>query len=66
MDVTVALPGGDFVDDGLLVGNAAVETFGGEDTEFGFREVEQTAVFGRVVPFEALDQPSRLGAGKAS
>jgi hypothetical protein len=28
----------------------------GEDSEFGFREIEPTAVFRRVVPFEALER----------
>ena len=61
MGIAVVLPGGDFVDEGLLVGDAAVETLGGEDAEFGFRQIEPTAVLGRVVPFEALDQPSGFG-----
>jgi hypothetical protein len=59
-------PSGDFLDEGLFVGDAAVETLSGEDTEFGFRQIEPTAVLGRVVPFEALDQSSGFGGGKAS
>ena len=49
MGIAVVLPGGDFLDEGVLVGNAAVEALGGEDTEFGFRQIEPTAVLGRVM-----------------
>ena len=38
------------------VGDAAVEALGGENAEFGFRQIEPTAVLWGVVPFEALDQ----------
>ena len=55
------LPGGDFADQGLLVGDAAVDALGGEDAEFGFGKIKPAAVLGRVVPFEALDQPSGFG-----
>jgi hypothetical protein len=51
------LDSGDFIDEGLFIGNAAVETLGGEDAEFGFGQIEPAAELGRVVPFEALDQP---------
>ena len=64
MGVAVLLPGGDFVDEGLFVGNAAVEALGGQNAKFGFRQIEPTAVLGRVMPFEALDQPSRFGRRK--
>ena len=56
--ISVVFPSGDFLDEGLFVWDAAIETLSGEDTEFGFREIEPTAVLRRVVPFEALDQPS--------
>ena len=36
-------PGGDFVDESLFIGNTAVEALGGENAEFGFREVDPTA-----------------------
>jgi hypothetical protein len=65
MRVAVVLPGGDFVDEGLFVGDRAIKTLSGKDGEFGFREVEPTAMFGRVVPLEALDQPSCLGGGES-
>ncbi len=32
-----------------------------EDAEFGFSKIKLAAVLGRVVPFEALDQPSGFG-----
>jgi hypothetical protein len=54
--IAVVLPGGDFVDEGLFVGNAAVEALGRQDAEFGLRQIEPAAVLWRVVPFEALDQ----------
>jgi hypothetical protein len=45
-----------FLGEGLLVGDAAIEALRGEHAEFGFRQIEPTAVLWRVVPFEALDQ----------
>ena len=62
--IAVVLPRGNFVDQGLFVGDAAVEALGGQDAEFGFCQVEPTAVLWRVVPLEALDQPSGFGGGK--
>jgi hypothetical protein len=35
MDIAVVLPGGDFVDESLFVGNAAVEALGGKDAKLG-------------------------------
>ena len=52
MDIAVALPGSDFVDESVFVGNAAVEALGGKDAKLGFRQIEPTAVLGCVVPFE--------------
>jgi hypothetical protein len=40
MGISLALPGGDFVDEGLLVGNAAVEALSGENAEFGFGQIK--------------------------
>ena len=62
--VAVVLPCGDFAGEDLLVGDAAIQTLRGENAEFGFGQIEPTAVLGRVVPFEALDEPARLGRGK--
>ena len=50
------LPCGDFPDEGLFIGNPTVETLGREDAEFGLCQIEPRAMFGSVVPFEALDQ----------
>src|SRR6266571_8490277 len=59
--VAVVLPGGDFLDEGLFVGNAAVEALGRKDAEFGLRQIEPAAVLWRIVPFEALDQSTGFG-----
>ena len=48
--ISVVFPGCDFVDEGVFVGDGAVETLSGEDTEFGFRQIEPAAVLGRVDP----------------
>jgi len=64
LGVAVAFPGGDFVNQRLLVGNAAVEALRGQDAEFGFGEVEPTAVLGSVVPFEALREAAGFGGRK--
>ena len=66
MGIAVVLPGGDFLDEGLLVGDPTIKALGGEDAKFGFRQIEPTTMLGRVVPFEALDQPSGFGRRKAS
>ena len=62
--VAVVLPCGDFVGEDLFVGDAAIQTLRRKHAEFGFGHVEPTAVLGRVMPFEALDEPARLGRGK--
>ena len=54
--VAVALPGGDFCDDGFLIRDASVEALRGQNAEFGFGEIKLTAVFRGVMPFEALSQ----------
>ena len=60
--ISVVFPSGDFVDEGLFVGDAAIETLSREDAEFGFRQIEPTAVLGRLVPLEAFNQPPRFGS----
>jgi hypothetical protein len=62
--VAVVLPCGDFVGEGLLVVDAAIQTLRRENGEFGFGHVEPTAVLGSVMPFEPLDEPAGLGRGK--
>ena len=64
IDISLLLPGGNFVDEGLFVGDPAVQALGCEDGEFGLRQVEPTAVLWRVMPFEVLDQASGLGGGE--
>ena len=63
--VAVVLPCGDFVGEDLLVGDAAIQTLRREHAEFGFGHVEPTAVLRRVMPFEALDDPTRFGGGES-
>ena len=53
--IAVVLPGGDFVDEGLFIGNAAVEALGRQDAEFGLRQIKPTAVLWSVVPLCAAE-----------
>jgi len=62
--VAVVLPCVDIVGEDLLVGDAAIQTLRREHAEFGFGHIEPAAVLGRVVPFEALDEPACLGGGE--
>ena len=39
MGILVVLPGGDFIDEGLFVGHAAVEALGRQDAELGLRHL---------------------------
>ena len=64
MGIAVVLPGGDFIDEGLFVGDAAVEALGRQDAELGLCQIEPTAVLRSVVPFEAFDQPPGFGGRK--
>ena len=64
--IAVVLPSGDFLDEGLFVGNPAVEALGRQDAEFGLCQIKPTAMLWSVVPFEALDQPPGFGGRKAS
>ena len=59
--IAIVLPGLDFVDEGIFVGDGAVEALRRKDAEFGLRQIEPAAVFWRVVPFEALDQSAGFG-----
>ena len=62
--VSVVLPCVDFAGEDFLVGDAAVQTLGRENAELGFGHVEPAAVLGRVMPFEALDEPAGLRSGE--
>src|ERR1700732_2062728 len=61
----VGLPNGDFVYEGLLVRDAAIEALGRKDAEFGLGHIEPTAVLWRVMPFEPFGQPPCFGGGKS-
>jgi hypothetical protein len=60
-EVSLALPSGDCVEEGLLVWNAAVEALGGRNAEFGFGQIGPTSVLGRIMAVAPLDQPPGLG-----
>jgi hypothetical protein len=62
--IAVVLPCGDFLNEGLFIGNPTVEALGREDAEFGFCQIKPTAVLWSLVPFEALDQSPGLGGWK--
>ena len=62
--IAVVLPCGDFLDEGLFIGNPTVEAQGGEDAEFGLCQIKPTAVLWSVVPFKTLDQSPGFGGGK--
>src|SRR5450759_3920991 len=60
MLVAIVLPSGDFSGESLFVWNAAIQTLGRENAQFGLRHAEPTAVLRRVMPFEAFGEAARL------
>ena len=60
-DVSVVLPCGDFIAEGVFVGDAAVEALGRQNAEFGLRQIESAAMLWGVVPFETFDRPPGFG-----
>src|SRR4051812_11297181 len=58
--IALRLPRGDFLDQGILVGDASGETLAGQYAEFALGHVQPTAMLGRVMPFEPLDQATGL------
>src|SRR5215471_19371285 len=58
--VAVGLPSSDLALEEPFVGHPTIEALGRENTQFGFRQVEPAAMFGRVMPFEPRDQAARL------
>ena len=48
----------------LLIGDAAIEALGGENSEFGFRHVQPTPMFGCVVPLEPFNEAAGFGRRK--
>ena len=63
--ISVVLPCGDFLDEGLFICNPTVEALGRQDAEFGLGQIKPTAMLWSVVPFEALDQPPGFNGGKS-
>jgi hypothetical protein len=53
MFVAMVLPSGGLSFEGLFVGDAAAQTLGCQNGEFGFGHVEPASMFGRVMPFVA-------------
>ncbi len=47
--IAVVLPCGDFLDEGLFIGNPTVEALGREDAEFGLCQIKPTTVLWSVV-----------------
>jgi hypothetical protein len=62
--VSSDFPGGDFLGEGLLVGDAAIQALARQHAEFALCHVEPASVLGCVVPLEPLNQPAGLGRGK--
>src|ERR1700733_10052091 len=58
--VAVVFPCEDFLGQGLLVCDAAIEALGRKYAEFGLRYVQPTAMLWGIVPLEALNQAACL------
>ncbi len=56
MLITVGFPGGDFALEQGLGRNPLIQTLTRQDSQFGFHHIEPTAVLGRVMKLDALDQ----------
>ena len=63
--IAIVLPSSNFVYQGLLVRDAAIEALRRKDAEFGLCHIEPTAVLWSVVPFEPFGQPPCFGGGKS-
>jgi len=61
MLVAVVLPGGDFLDQGLPIGDSPIEALRRQHGQFGFSQIQPTAVFRRVVPIRTA---RRAGASR--
>ena len=62
--VAVVLPGGDFLDQSVFVGDTSIEALARENAEFRLCHIQPTAVPGRVVPLEPLDEAACFGGGE--
>ena len=58
------LPSGDFLPQGLNVGNAAIQTLAGENGKFTLRHIEPTAMLGGIVKLELARNPAGFVRGK--
>src|SRR6516162_6160105 len=58
--IASAQPSLDLPVQSLAVFDASVEALSGQNRQFGLRHVQPASMFGRVVPFEALDQAACL------
>ena len=56
LDIAIMHPGGDLIDEGGFVRNAAVQALAGQDAEFRFGHVEPASMLGRVVDFQLVTQ----------
>ena len=62
--IAMGLPGGDLAAHGLDIAEAPAQALAHHHVDLDLGHVEPTAVFGRVVPFEALDQLPGFGRRK--
>ena len=64
--IAVVLPCGDFLDEGLFIGNPTVEALGGENAEFGLCQIKPTTVLWSVVHSKRSTSRLASAAGNAS
>jgi hypothetical protein len=64
--VSILLPSGDFMDEGLLVWDAAIEALGRKDAEFGLGHIEPTAMLWSVMPFEPFEPSITIDVSRAT
>src|SRR6516164_10896072 len=62
--IASAQPSLDLPVQSLAVFDASVEALSGQNRQLGLRHVQPASMFGRVVPFEALDQAACLSGRK--
>lgn len=53
-------PGSGFLPEGLLIGKAPIQTLLSQRRQFNLGHVQPTAMFGRIVQFQPLDQAPRF------
>ena len=62
--VALEEPGGNLSPEAARIRDTPIETLIGQDSKLRLGHIEPAAVLGREVPFEALDEASRLQRGK--